>query len=197
MSIGGIRSSLPPPHEGALVHRKSLIGFREACREMFGEVGYATVSEALPADVRERTAGMRPLPDWVPLDDLIAWHFAVWTGPARRDEKRMLEHARATVDMGFGRVRRLLLSVATPHTLAPRVVALWREEYSSGHLSTGRLEDRSVHLTLNNHPYVDIPLMRMVMTEVFRYVLSLTLANGVTAVHTVRESALVVVLRWE
>jgi hypothetical protein len=178
------------------VHRKSLIGFRAAFREMWGESGYESLCSDLPADVQERTAGMRPLPDWIPLDDLIAWHQAVWNGPARRDEKIMTEHIHATVDQGFGRVKRLLLSISTPHSLAPRVVALWREEYSTGRLESSLLEARSIHLKLSDHPYVDSQLMRFVIAEVFRYVVSLTQAKEVSAVHAVRESALVVVLRW-
>lgn len=179
-----------------MVHRKSLIGFRAACLQMWGEDGYQRVSSELPNHVRERTAGMRPLPDWILLDDLIAWHQAVWDGPARRNERIMTEHVHATVDQGFGRVKRLLLGVSTPHSLAPRVVALWRDEYSTGKLESSSLEARSIHLTLREHPYVDSQLMRFVIAEVFRYVLSLTQARNVTAVHAVRESALVVVLRW-
>jgi hypothetical protein len=184
------------PRAQALVHRKSLIGFREACEEMWGPVGYGVIRDALPADVSDRTAGMRPLPDWILLEDLIAWHVAVWDGPARRDEKIMTQHIHATVDQGFGRVKRFLLSMSTPHTLAPRVASLWRDEYSTGRLQATSLEDRSVQLTLSDHPYVEIPLMRYVIAEVFHYVVSLTKATDVKAVHAVRDSSLVVVLRW-
>jgi hypothetical protein len=38
--------------------------------------------------------------------------------------------------------------------------------------------------------------MRYVISEVFKYVVSLTNADDVTATHVVRDSALVVVLRW-
>jgi len=178
------------------VHRKSLIGFRSACEKMWGESGYQRVCDDLPPDVRERTAGLRPLADWVPVNDLVAWHFAVHNGIARRDEKLFTEHVHTTVDQGFGRVKRVLLGMATPHTLAPRVVALWADEYSTGMLQASELEDRSVRLSLRDHPYVEIPLMRSVIAEVYRYVLSLTRVKNVTAVHAVRDGALVVVLRW-
>jgi len=188
----------PPsgPPAVPLVHRKSLIGFRAACEKLWGERGYRRVCDDLPPDVRERTAGMIPLPDWVPVDDLIAWHLAVWNGITRRDERAFTQHVHATVDQGFGRVKRVLLSMATPHTLAPRVVDIWADEYSTGRLEASGLEDRAVRLTLRDHPYVEIPLMRTVISEVYRYVLSLTRANNVTAVHTVRDGALMVVLRW-
>jgi hypothetical protein len=178
------------------VHRKSLVGFRTACERMWGRTAYENLCRDLPADVCERTAGMRPLPDWNPLEDLIAWHVAVWNGPAQRDEKIMAQLIDGSVDHGFGYVKRFLLSISTPHSLAPRVVALWREEFSTGRLEASLLEPRSVRLTLRDHPYVDIPLMRFVMAEVFRYVVSLTKAKGVSASHAVSDSALVVVLRW-
>jgi hypothetical protein len=178
------------------VHRKSLIGFRSACEQMWGPIGYEAIRRALPADVSERTAGMRPLPDWIPLGDLIAWHEAVWNGPAKRDERTMTQHIHATVDQGFGRVKRLLLGMSTPHSLAPRVVSLWREEYSTGRLEATSLEERRVQLTLSDHPYVHSPLMRYVIAEVFRYVVGLTHVEDVTVTHVVRDSALVVVLHW-
>jgi len=197
--MGGTSASVMSamsPNGGPLVHRKSLIGFRTACEQMWGRTGYDSLCRDLPADVRERTAGMLPLPEWNALEDLIAWHVAVWNGPARRDEEVMTQHIHATVDQGFGRVKRSLLRVSTPQTLTPRVVGLWREEYSTGHLEASLLEPQSVHLTLREHPYVDIPLMRFVITEVFRYIVSLTQAKHVSASHGVRESALVIVLRW-
>jgi hypothetical protein len=107
-----------------------------------------------------------------------------------------MEHARVTVDQGFGRVKRFLLSVSTPHTLAPRVAALWREEYSTGRLVVSHIEERSTELSLSDHPYVEIPLMREVIAEVYRYVLQLTNAKNVSGVHAVRGGSLVVVLRW-
>jgi len=163
---------------------------------MWGPSGYQAISELLPPEVRERTASMHPLPDWIPLDDLIAWHVAVWTGPAKRNEAVFTEHIHKTVDQGFGRVKRVLLSMATPHTLAPRVVALWSDEYSTGYLEAGAIENDCITLTLRNHPYVQHPLMRTVIAEVYRYVVSLTRVKSVSAVHTVRDAALVVVLRW-
>ena len=38
--------------------------------------------------------------------------------------------------------------------------------------------------------------MRYVIAEVFKYVVSLTHVDDVTVTHVVRDSALVVVLRW-
>jgi hypothetical protein len=163
---------------------------------MWGDRGLEDIGRRLPADVRDRTAGLRPIAEWIPVDDLVSWHLAVWNGPAERNEATFMEHARVTVDQGFGRVKRFLLSVSTPHTLAPRVAALWREEYSTGRLVVSHIEERSTELSLSDHPYVEIPLMREVIAEVYRHVLSLTNAKTVSGVHAVRGGSLVVVLRW-
>jgi hypothetical protein len=129
-------------------------------------------------------------------EDLIAWHVAAWNGPAKQDEQIMAQLIDGSVDHGFGHVKRFLLSISTPQSLAPRVVALWREEFSTGRLEASLIERRSIRLTLHDHPYVDIPLMRLVIAEVFRYIVSLTKAKRVSAAHTVRGSALVVDLHW-
>jgi hypothetical protein len=183
--------------ETPLVDRKSLIGFRAACEAMYGPAGLAAIRNALPPDVRERTGGDRPLQKWVTVDDLIAWHKAVWNGPAHRNEWAFTQHIHATLDQGFGRVKRLLLSMSTPRSLAPRVAALWRDEYSTGHLQATFPEEQAVQLTLSDHPFVPDPLMRFVISEVFRYVIGMTRVQKVSVAHGVRESSLVVTLRWE
>jgi hypothetical protein len=186
----------PRPITG-LVRRRSLIGFRAACEQMWGALGITAICQELPDDVRERTAGLLPLPEWIPLGDLVAWHMAVWTGPAKRDEPTMTRHARLTVDQGFGRVKRFVISVLSPEVLASRVVALWRDEYSTGRLETLSVSEGCVQLALTDHAYTEIPLMRYIIAEVYRYVLSMTRANHVTSSHALRNGALVVTLRWE
>ncbi|HEX6242976.1 MAG TPA: hypothetical protein VFZ61_18815 [Polyangiales bacterium] len=186
----------PRPAQG-LVRRRSLIGFRTACEQMWGQAGIDAISKELPGDIRERTAGLLPLPEWIPLEDLVAWHQAVWHGPAKRDEPTMLRHARLTVDQGFGRVKRFVISVLTPELLAGRVVALWRDEYSTGQLEAQLVEPRHIELALTHHAYVEIPLMRNIISEVYRYVLSMTRVQNVRAAHALRDSALIVSLRWD
>jgi hypothetical protein len=182
--------------EEPLVRKKSLIGFRAACDATWGASGMQAITERLPPDVRERTAGLRPLPDWIPLGDLIAWHEAVWDGPAQQDEMVMLTHARCTIDQGFGRVKRALISMATAHTLAPRVAALWHDEYSTGTLTATALQPKSVTLILRDHPYGDHALMRTIIAEAFRYVLSLTRTKQVSSIHLTSQGDLRVVLSW-
>jgi hypothetical protein len=162
---------------------------------MWGSDGVRKVVEALPPDVRERTAGMLPLPEWVLVDDLIAWHVAL-KGGLGRDDAMFQKHVHKTVDQGFGKVKRLLLSMATPHTLAPRAAALWRDEYSTGRLTAMSIDKQSVSLTLRDHPYVHHALMQTVITEVYRYIVSLTSAKIVTAQTIARNDELTVRMQW-
>ena len=109
----------------------------------------------------------------------------------------MTQHIHATVNRGFGRVKRFLLGISTPRTLAPRVAALWRDEYSTGRLAATFPEEQAVQLTLTDHPFVADPLMRWVIAEVSRYVVSLTRVSHVSVSYGVRGSSLMVTLRWE
>lgn len=190
-----IRSQVPPAAP-ALVRRKSLIGVRAACEQMWTKSGSEEVARALPSEVRARTAGFVPLPEWLPQGDLIAWHVAVWEGPARQDWDAMAQFARLTIDQGFGRVRQLMISALTPALLAQRVGPLWGEEYTTGKLETLRIDACHVQLKLSGHAYVDIPLMSDVISEAYRHILSMTRARNVRVAHEVRSAALLVDLRW-
>ena len=194
--LGSPPSLRPRPAQG-LVRRRSLIGFRTACEQMWGAAGIDAICRELPSDIRERTAGLLPLPEWIPVEDLIAWHQVVWSDLAKRDEATMMRQARLTIDQGFGRVKRFVISMLTPELLAGRVVALWRDEYSTGQLETLSVEPGHIQLALTQHAYVDIPLMRNVISEAYRYVLSMTRVQNVSVTHAVRDAALLVNLRWE
>jgi hypothetical protein len=86
--------------------------------------------------------------------------------------------------------------MATPHSLAPRAAALWRDEYSTGRLTARSIDKRCVTLTLRDHAYVSHPLMQSVITEVYRYVVSLTSAKLVTAETIIDANELTVRMHW-
>jgi hypothetical protein len=164
---------------------------------MWGKSGLEEICKALPVAVCERTAGLSPMPDWLPLDDLIAWHMTVWNGPAARDVAVMTRHARLTVDQGFGRVKKFVIGAMSPEFLTTRVVSLWDDEYTTGRLQASSATPHVIELALSDHAYVEIPLMRLIISEAFRHILSMTRARNVTVVHARRDASLVVTLRWE
>jgi hypothetical protein len=63
-------------------------------------------------------------------------------------------------------------------------------------LTAATIDKRCVTLTLRDHPYVHHGLMRMVISEAYRYIVSLTSAKIVTA-ETIQESnELTVRMHW-
>jgi hypothetical protein len=90
-----------------------------------------------------------------------------------------------------------MISLLTPELLAARVVALWRDDYSTGRLETVSIDAHSVQLMLSDHAYVELPLMRYIISEVYRYILSMTRVPNVTVTHAVRDASLLVTLHWE
>jgi hypothetical protein len=59
------------------------------------------------------------------------------------------------------------------------------------------IDEQIVQLALTDHAYVEIPLMRYIISEVYRYVLGMTRAQNVRVTHAVRETSLLVTLRWD
>jgi hypothetical protein len=67
-------------------------------------------------------------------------------------------------------------------------------EYSIGTLTATALQPKSVTLVLRDHPYGEHALMRTIIAEAFRYVLSLTRTKQVSSIHLMSQGDLRVVL---
>ncbi len=180
-----------------LVHRRNVVGFRAACEERFGPTGYAATLALLPEDVREATAGLRPMDEWVPEAFIVAWATAVYRGPAQKDAAKMRAYVAATIAYGFGRVRRLFLGMMTAEGITERAGDLWRGEHTSGVFSAEALRPGTMRVRLDNHPYVESPLMRLSIAEALRYILSLTRSRNVTESHPAHGRPLVITFRWD
>lgn len=179
-----------------LTRRKNVLGFRIACEQIWGEGAYEETLALLPAHVREATAGLIPLEEWVPETFVMAWADAVWRGPAKQDEAVMRTYVGATIAHGFGRVRRFFLQLLTPESFAKRASETWREEHTTGVLDATLAGARLVRLRLSGHPYIETPLMRLCIAEAIRYSTSLTRAENVTESHMPRGTSLVIDIGW-
>ncbi len=180
----------------ALVNRRNVIGFRAACEQIFGAAGYQETLALLPEDVRDATAGLLPMNEWVPEAFIVAWANAVYRGPAKRNEAKVRAYVAATVAHGFGRVRRLLLSMMTAETITARAGELWRGEHSSGKFDAEVLRPGVTRVRLDDHPYVESPLMRLSIAEALRFIVSLTRSQNVTESHPAHGRPLVITIRW-
>lgn len=143
-----------------------------------------------------RVEMFRELPtEWVLERDIIAWCFATWEGPANRDRLRYTEFIQRQTDLGFGRIRRFLISIASPGMLLQKAGDLWKQDHTHGDLKVD-MEPKKATLTLRDHPYTETPQSRATIAEVFRYTISLT-RTAVFETHKLQEPGVIVVsLRW-
>lgn len=154
-------------------HRRVLLACREAVHTAFGRPALDAVVARLPEDVRLSTADARGLSEeWLPSEHFLAWHQAVWEGPARRSIEELERWTRTRTDYAFGPVRRALVRLATTSMLAERTPKLWRQDHTHGTLSVD-LSDRSATVTLSDHPFTEHLLARTALSEVWRHAISL------------------------
>jgi len=174
------------------------VASRAAVLELFGADGLKQISELVPVEIK-RAIVDSPLiaGDWLPERWVIAWQEAVWRGPAGESKDRFDEFCRRTVHQGFGRVRKVLLSLVTPAQMFPRSAELWRHEHTTGEL-TVRVDAgaKTALLRLTDHPYANHALAARVLAESLRYAASLARTAGVDESHSLRGGALEVRLDW-
>jgi hypothetical protein len=169
-------------------------------RDVWGEDGLRDVTARLPEETRTATTGATfTILSWYPTRYVIDWDAAKMAGPARGDEEAFRRSVVRGTDLGFGRIRRTLLSFATPVILAERAAELWRHDHTHGELSvdSSRRNEGKAHVTLTNHPFTETPIARMAFAEVMRHVLSLSRARNVREAHALDGDALVVTLTWD
>jgi hypothetical protein len=179
------------------VHRKNVLGFRIACEQIWNKDSYEQAVALLPLAVRESTAGLLPIQEWVPETYIVAWAEAVWRGPAQQDEALMRRYVAASIANGFGRVRRFFLQMMTPETMARRAPEIWKQEHTTGRLEAEVIRERTAHVRLFDHPYVETPLMRMALAEAIRFSVSLTRAANVREKHAARGHSLRIEITWD
>lgn len=181
-----------PAQASALGNR--VIATRDATRDLFGEVGVEAVLGALGSDERAPFAGDPP--KWVLEQTYIAWTRAVYEGPARRDAATLARWVDRVTDLGFGKARRMLMSLASPWVIVRRAGALWRGEHSHGDLTSAPLGDNSARFELRDSPYAIDELGASAMSEAFRYILFRCRVKWATEEHRRIDDALHVELRW-
>ena len=136
--------------------------------------------------------------DWFPVRHVVAWGFAAFEGPAGRNRDVMAGFVRRQWDLSFGVVRRLLLHMAPPGPIVGRLPALWKQDNSSGEL-TSTLDEGGAGATIHiaDTPWVDTPHSRASVAEVYRHGFSQTRAKNVTERHALDGARRMVIrLRW-
>jgi hypothetical protein len=169
---------------------------RAAALALYGAGGLRLIAARLPVEARPLVDSPIIVEPWLPERFVVAWQEAVWEGPAKHDEEALREYARRTVDAGFGRVRRLLVTLVTPATLCVRAAELWHDEHTHGEICAYP-DGHTVLVQLRDHPYVTRPVARMVMAESLRSAAALTRARSVSETHQlIDDDVLEVRLSW-
>lgn len=178
--------------------RTIFAALRRSANDLWGTDGLLRIGDAMSVEARRRCIDALVIEEeMLPERFVLEWYESVWAGPAERDKATYLGFLDRMMDHGFGRVRKLLLAMATPTVLAQKSSELWRHDHTHGELSWRPLTDRSIELTLTDHPYVETPLGRSSIAEIYRYAVSLTRVKHVTEKHWLGASGtLVVTLHW-
>jgi hypothetical protein len=153
---------------------------------------------SLDPEVAARTVGPEFLPIvWYPTVDIIAWHHAVYEGPARRDERAFAESVALGLDISTGLVRRAFMRLLTPQTLADKAAELWSTFHTHGELLIESRTDTSARIAIRHHPFVDDALSRKVVAIMSRHMLARSRARNVRETHELRvPGEMIVQVTW-
>lgn len=169
---------------------------REATHNLWGDAGVADIEARVGADTRAAFAFGAAVPRWVPERYFVEWFTAAFEGPCGGDTMRFAKLADEITECGFGRAKKLLLSLASPWLVLRRADALWRGEHTHGRLVVARLAENAARMVLSDHPFTETALLRDGISEAFRYILALSNAKSPVETHALVDGALHVHLHW-
>lgn len=158
----------------------TLSAYSQATRELYGEEWQRRLASQLPKHVQVK---LDQPPEWIPVEYAIAWMDAVWEGPMRQDRTELVRFVDRVLDHGFGREKRLLLTIATPPGVVRRASELWRGEMSDGRVVSYGTSPTSARFVLYDHPFLEHPLWREITAETFRYAVALAGAKDAIEQH--------------
>ena len=189
--------SRPPP--GAPMTRgMGMHGTRAAALEMWGADGLRAIGARLPAATRVATLDEILLPvSWYPTQYSIDWLEAIWDGPAGRVDATLCAFVDRSIELGFGRMRRFFLRLASAELMIGRAPQQWRDMHTHGTLTATLLGRDGSMVIVRNHPYTKTALSRRVLAEAYRHLLTLSGRREARETHGVEgPDALYVRLTW-
>jgi hypothetical protein len=177
----------------------SLHGMRAAASEIWGDAGLVAIADRLSLEARGATVDDIVLPvSWYPTRFIGEWVHAVWEGPAGQVDESMCAFMERGVELGFGRMRRFFLRLASLELMAARAPDMWRYEHTHGTFAAElRPDRRGVILSVRDHPFVRDPLTRRTESAVYRHILELSGLRDVRETHAAEgQDTLVVRVTW-
>jgi hypothetical protein len=187
-----------PPPDGVPLSRGIILhSLTATVRATWGEPGVADVKAHLPDDVAADTGpGFVPL-RWYPTTHLVAWHRAIFEGPARLDERVFAECIGRSLDVSMGIIRRTFMRLLTPDSLVEGAAKVWRDFHTTGIVTVERHGPGQVTMTVADHPFVGNALSRKVVAIMSRHLAERSRAKGVRETHGLDAAGrLVVSVTW-
>ena len=135
----------------------------------------------------------------------MEWHRAVWEGPAAENDAAFCRFMQRAIEIGYGRMKRMVIGIASPEQLILRAPALWDTQHTHGKL-TAEATSRGATLRLRGNPVTTQAISRRAMAEAYRTIASLSRATNVKETHGLElddthththAHALVVRITWE
>lgn len=178
--------------------RTIFASFRRAAVDLWGEDGLRRIADGMSEEARRRCIDSIVIEeDMLPERFVLEWYEQAWMGPAGRDKEAYNRFLDRMMDHGFGRVRKFLLAMATPAVVARKSGELWRHDHTHGVLTPRAVSEHAFEMRLTDHPYVETPLARGSIAEIYRYAMSLARAKDVRAKHRLEDDrTLVVSIEW-
>ena len=175
-----------------------VVAFRSAVVEKWHAAGWDLVLERLPADSRDAVwqDGVVVATGWVAERHMVKLSEAIFEGPVGGDLEAYRAFLLRVIELGFGRIRRVLVQFAHPHAVLRRAPDLWKHDHSHGELAI-TIDEKSA-LAFVTHPVLTTTqLSRFTAAEMFRAVLSLTSAKEVKQEHGLDgDGRLRVLFKW-
>jgi hypothetical protein len=175
------------------------VSFRDAAERMWGAAGLRLLSSRLDPESRAASLDAIVVPvSMLPERYVLAWYQAALDGPCRGDMTEFRRFLCTMMDLGFGRVRKLFLGLASAEMVCSRAPDLWRHDHSHGRIeAVVEPGGRRGRVTLHDHVYTTTDLTRNAIAEIYRHALSLARVHNVTETHHQAPSgSLVVDVLW-
>jgi hypothetical protein len=129
---------------------------------------------------------------------MLAFHLALWSGPANRSREAYTRFLAVMTDVGFGVLRRTLLQLASARALLERASKLWVEDHTHGDIDMESIGPNGAVARLRGHAFCELPQSRAAIAEVLRYTISLTRVRNVTEMHRLEaEGVMLLRFTWE
>ena len=164
----------PPPSGDPHARASVLHGSRAALEDMRGTGALEEFADRLPVRTRVATLEKLVLPfEWVAIEHVIAWHAALWEGPAAGDESVLAELVGRSFDLGVARFKSAFFAGVTADRLAERGPELWRWQHTHGEVAV-TIEGATAVVVLRDHPYTQNAVSRRITAESYRHIVTLT-----------------------